>query len=54
MNIFSRFIIVITALLFSPLSFVSTSNAEYIDLTQHTVGYITQVPHPLIQSLMMW
>ncbi len=43
MNIFPRFIALITALLFSPLSFASTSTAEYIDLTQHTVGYIALV-----------
>ena len=45
MNIFSRFIILITALLFSPLSIASesTSTVEYIDLTQHTVGYIALV-----------
>ena len=36
----SRFILLITALLFSAASFASESTLEYISLTQHTVSYI--------------
>ena len=36
----SRFILLITALLFSAASFASESTLEYIALTQHTVSYI--------------